>query len=202
MVWSLATVLLVPGFLQSQSQAPAPGSSPIRSKKYSLGFEFIDKPNVVTVRGSRWIELVPTGGVTSRGPGATVECTVGIQACVVTEFFDGGATSVDTTYRISRWDSDRIEAENGSVDIPSKNLSEGYRQELAATCLILNRTKKQVFSARKQKGQSCRQLDEDLDGRNVARAEQLCALRNGDPTIYDCPNPPRPTDKHGNAVPK
>jgi hypothetical protein len=199
-------LLIIAAALMLPTHCGARGSqsSSAKSTIYSYGFEFRDSSNVVFVRGDRWIRVFATEGVNSWGPGATVECLVSHGTCVVTQFYDGGATNTHTTYKVARWDGDRIEAENGNADIASRDLSEGYRQELAATCLILNRARQQVFTAQKQKGESCRQLDKYIDdGVSVRaeRAEQLCALRDGDSTVYDCPNPPRPTDKHGKAAP-
>jgi hypothetical protein len=200
-----------PHGLISQSPGPVKVKPKDSSFARSNAFEFSDSPNVVTVRGSRWIRLghrVPgvfaTDGVSSWGPGAIVECVVDPGTCGVTQFYDGAVPlAIHTIYKVTRWDSDRIEAENGSVDIASRELSEGYRQTRAATCLIVNRARKQVFTAQKQTGQTCSQLDKYIDDGVVVRAEQLCAMRNGAPapTMYACPNSPRPTDKHGKGAP-
>ena len=122
---------------------------------------------------------------------------------------DQGMPSVSPAFpatitKVTRWDTDRIEAEAGIVDSPSTALSERYREELATTCLILNREKKQAFMVQREKDQTCRQLDNYLDSDGVRpRASQLCALQpaNRRTTTYGCPNPPLPSDKHGRLAP-
>lgn len=195
----IVTVVLLPSLGHGRGSAVKQAAATTNPKDY----EFIDTKDEVTVRGTRWIVLFPKGGTSGWGPGATVKCTVESKRCVVIQFYDGGATWTTTTYKVTRWDKGRIEAEFGVVDIPRASLSEGYVRELASTCLILNRDKKQVLTAQKRKDQSCRQLDESLDSRGVLDAVQLCAVNSEefDVDTYECPNPPRPTDKHGRMSP-
>jgi uncharacterized protein YecT (DUF1311 family) len=82
-----------------------------------------------------------------------------------------------------------------------QNRRKAYREELASRCLIVNRVKQQVLTAKKRRGPTCNGLTQDIVRGIVVDAQQLCAYRSGATRIYDCPNPPRPTDKHGKAEP-
>lgn len=127
--------------------------------------------------------------------------------CTVRQFYDGGATNTVTTYKITRWDDGRIEAEFGSVAMPRSQLSEGFRRELDTTCIIVNREHRQVFTAQKAEGRSCRQLTESLSAGHVnAGMVQLCAIPSGDfandrLVTNGCPSPPINRDRHGNVAP-
>jgi hypothetical protein len=130
----------------------------------SNSFDFNDSPTAVIVRGSRWIDLFPNDGMRSRGPGAVVECHVANRTCVITQFQDRGSASTHTTYKVSRWDNDRIEAETSDPNIANTSVRDGHHQSVSTTCLILNRAKKQAFTVRKQRGQECSQLDKYIEG--------------------------------------
>jgi hypothetical protein len=164
-------------------------------------YEFLDSTGEVIVRGTRWIRLFPTDGSISWGPGAIVRCVATLGKCTLTQFYDGGATRENTTYKITRWDSGRIEAEGEGTDMPRPSLSQGYLKQLGTTCLILNRDKRQAFMAHRKETKTCRNLDMDLGGSVVIDADQLCHLKRGETNAYDCPKPPRPTDKHGKSAP-
>jgi hypothetical protein len=198
--WKLAALLLVMpatiglvAITMPDNQAAAAPRNDGQSQLSSLprAFEFVDDPNTVSVKGSMWIFVVPSGGATSMGPGASIRCSKDSGSCVLVQYFDGGATNTTTTYEITHWGIGQIEAENGHVNIADKHLSEGYRESLAAECLIVNRAKEQAFKVRKQTGQTCRQLDKLLDEGTLLPGEQLCARGTGPRPSYECPNPLR-----------
>ena len=188
---------------EAPQQEPGKQSSEPIPQHMPKNFEFNDTSNAVTVRGTQWLYLFSADGVSNVGPGAKVECIANRGTCNITQFDDGGAASNLSTYKITRWDSERIEAENSSATMPNDQLSDSS----PSTCLILNREKQQLFMAPKQNGQSCRQVNEYLEyyyfiadnrekptvGRFLMGAQQLCAKKKmnagGDP-IYECPNPP------------
>jgi len=147
-----------------------------------LDFEFKDSPSAIVAHGTVWIPLIVTNGVTSWGAGAIVDCNAERGSCLLTQFYDAGHTTTQTTYKISRWDADRVEAEDGRTNV---GVSDRYRQILAVECLILNRKAQQVFFAEKRDGQACRQIDPQMINESLARGRQLSA-RSGN--AFNCPN--------------
>src|SRR5579864_9179095 len=110
----IITVVMLPSLCYGRGGAVKGAAATTNPKDY----EFIDTKDGVRVRGSRGIFLFPKDGSSGWGPGATVNCTVESKRCVVIQFHDGGAAWTATTYKVTRWDKGRIEAEFGVVDTP------------------------------------------------------------------------------------
>jgi hypothetical protein len=183
----LTLMTFVASMVPVQAQRLPEGSKPKTDRPaMPTKFRFDDSPQTVVAQGTVWIPLVPTSGVSSWGPGAIVECKAERGNCLLTQFFlDPGRNTIETTYKISRWDAERVEAEDGRVDIPDKHLSDGYRHKLAVECLILDRKAQQVFVAEKREGQACRDINPGMEDGTLVKGDQLCG-RSG--ASYDCPN--------------
>src|SRR2546428_11669898 len=101
----LAIALLLPNLYRAQTI-----SVPKETYAGPYDFQFYEEEGRVIVRGGRWVPLIHTSAFGSWGPGAVVQCVARTEACTASQFYDGGATRILTTYKINRWDTGRIEA--------------------------------------------------------------------------------------------
>lgn len=163
-------------------------------------FLYSETKDRVTVSGGVWVRLVPSDGLRSWAPGAVVECKRTPKTCVLTQFYDGGATSVVTTFAIASWSPDRIEADRARQVIDTSVVTAEYSAKLAGQCLIVDLQKRRLFLADVPAKQTCTQIADSLSsGDAFVGVDQLCAA--SDTTTDGCPNPPIKRDKHGDFAP-